>query len=82
MYTAYAYQPATGEWRRQELPGPSDFPSWWKSWMVLRTTFLLLKAVSPEPLDLYGEWIRSLHEAYGRECWWLIAQADIHMRSE
>eukprot|EP00974_Lingulodinium_polyedra_P008800 840557-Lingulodinium_polyedra.AAC.1 len=25
MYTAYAYQPATGEWRRQELPGPADF---------------------------------------------------------
>eukprot|EP00974_Lingulodinium_polyedra_P107955 10450862-Lingulodinium_polyedra.AAC.1 len=49
--------------------------------MVLRATFLLLKAVSPEPLDLYGEWIRSLREAYGRECWWLIAQADIHMRS-
>eukprot|EP00974_Lingulodinium_polyedra_P132972 11223840-Lingulodinium_polyedra.AAC.1 len=78
MFTAYAYQPASGKWKRQELPGPADFPAWRKSWMVLRTTFLLPKAVSPEQLDLYGEWIHSLHEAYGRERWWLIAQADIH----
>eukprot|EP00974_Lingulodinium_polyedra_P045538 4365005-Lingulodinium_polyedra.AAC.1 len=57
VFTAYAYQPATGEWKRQELPCPADFPVWWKSWVVLRATFLLLlKAVSPEPLDLYGEW--------------------------
>eukprot|EP00974_Lingulodinium_polyedra_P094594 9168186-Lingulodinium_polyedra.AAC.1 len=33
MFVAYAYQPATGEWERQEFPGPADFQAWWKSWM-------------------------------------------------
>eukprot|EP00969_Alexandrium_andersonii_P179539 7936688-Alexandrium_andersonii.AAC.1 len=43
---------------------------------------LLLKQCSPEPLDLYGQHIRSLHETYGSEVWFLIYQADVHMRSE
>eukprot|EP00969_Alexandrium_andersonii_P338602 14964976-Alexandrium_andersonii.AAC.1 len=43
---------------------------------------LLLKQCAPEPLDLYGEHIRSLHEAYGSETWFLIYQADVRMRSE
>eukprot|EP00969_Alexandrium_andersonii_P244830 10818197-Alexandrium_andersonii.AAC.1 len=43
---------------------------------------LLLKQCSPEPLDLYGEHIRGLHEAYGNEAWFLIYQADVRMRSE
>eukprot|EP00974_Lingulodinium_polyedra_P089267 8656269-Lingulodinium_polyedra.AAC.1 len=50
--------------------------------MVLRTTLLLLRAVSPEPLDLYGEWIRKLTETYGTSCWWIIYRADVRMRSE
>ena len=82
MFTAFSYNVQTGTWTRQELPGPPDFQSWWRSWMVLKTTFLILGEVSPEPLDLYGEWIRSLHYQYGPQCWWLIYQADVRMRSE
>ena len=58
MFIAYRYNMHSGEWARQELPGPPDFSTWWKSWMVLKTTFLLLDAVAPEPLELYGEFIR------------------------
>eukprot|EP00969_Alexandrium_andersonii_P173378 7664441-Alexandrium_andersonii.AAC.1 len=43
---------------------------------------LLLEQCNPEPLDLYGEYIRVLHETYGSECWCLIYQADVRMRSE
>ena len=65
VFTAFRYSVATGDWLRRELPGPSDFASWWKCWMVLKTTFLLLGAVSPEPLDLYGEWRRRTRTAGG-----------------
>eukprot|EP00974_Lingulodinium_polyedra_P000710 67216-Lingulodinium_polyedra.AAC.1 len=40
------------------------------------------EAVSPEPIYLHGEWIRGLRDAYGPECWWTIARAGIHTRSE
>ena len=50
--------------------------------MVLKTTLLLLGACSPEPLDLYGEHIRSLRERLGGEVSFLIYQADVRMRSE
>eukprot|EP00974_Lingulodinium_polyedra_P085623 8291584-Lingulodinium_polyedra.AAC.1 len=42
--TVYTFTFQTGGWRRQELPGPPDFAAWWKSWMALRTTLLLLRA--------------------------------------
>ena len=82
MFTAFTYSVQTGEWQRQELPGPPNFESWWKSWLVYKTTLLLLDACSPEPLDLYGEHIRSLRERLGDEVWFLIYQADVRMRSE
>jgi hypothetical protein len=41
-----------------------------------------LEAIQPERLELYGEHIRSLLTAYGPDCWFLIYQADIRMRSE
>eukprot|EP00969_Alexandrium_andersonii_P079766 3517037-Alexandrium_andersonii.AAC.1 len=50
--------------------------------MVFRTAMLLLKQCSPEPLDLYGEHLRSRHEACGNEVWFLVYQADVRMRSE
>ena len=50
--------------------------------MVLKCTFLLLDAVRPERLDRYGEHISSFLNTYGTECWFIIYQADIRMRSE
>jgi hypothetical protein len=49
---------------------------------VLRTAFLLLKAVDPEHLDNYGEYIRALVNRYGEDCWFIIYLADVRMRSE
>ena len=50
--------------------------------MALKTTLLLHGACSPEPLDLYGEHIRSLRERLGDDVWFLICQAVVRMRSE
>ena len=73
---------ASGEWQRRELPGPPSFEAWFEIFRVVRTTFLLLGAVSAERLDSYCEHIRSLHTRFGTECWDLIYVADVHMRSE
>ena len=59
---AFSYNVTTGEWKRTEQPGPPGFQDWWRSWRVYRTALLLLKACSPEPLDLYAEFIRGLTE--------------------
>lgn len=42
----------------------------------MRTTFLLLKAASAERLDSYCEFIRSLHNRFGAQCWDIIYVAD------
>ena len=79
---AQRYDPSTGTWRRQELPGPPCFDSWWRCWLVFKCCLILLKESKPEPLDLYGELIRDLSQRYGPSCWFLIYQADVRMRSE
>ena len=63
-------------------PGPSTFDLWWASYRVLRCALLLLDAVPPEVLDAYGEFIREQNQAYGRDAWFLVYQADVRMRSE
>ena len=82
MFEAHQYNPADGTWHRQDLPGPSSFEAWWKCWLVFRCTLLLLKMVAPEPLDLYGEFIRRLSADAGPACWFLVALADTRMRAE
>jgi hypothetical protein len=81
-FISYQYNAPEGSWKRLELPGPPDFDSWWKSWLVFKCTLLLLDAVRPERLDHYGEHIRSFLATYGTECWFIIYQADVRMRSE
>jgi hypothetical protein len=79
---AYHYNAPDGSWKKHDLPGPPDFESWWKSWLVLKCTLLLLDAVQPERLEHYGEHLRSFLNTYGAECWFIIYQADVRMRSE
>ena len=81
-HAAHLYNPQDGSWRKAELPGPPSIDDWWRSWMVYKCTLLLLDAVKPEPLELYGEHIRSLATDYGPACWFLVYQADVRMRSE
>ena len=79
MYSGFVLS-ASGEWTKQELPGPCSFAEWWKCWMVLKTTLLLLDICLPEPLDLYGELIRGM--ATRSDAWFIVAQADNLMRQE
>jgi len=79
---SFTYQVETGTWKRVELPGPPDFNTWWKAWLVLKTTLLLLQCVDSERLEHYGEFMRQLVEMYGPESWFLIYQADVRFRSE
>ena len=71
-----------GTWQKKELPGPPDLDSWRKVHRVVRTTFLLLEAISAERLDGYSEFIGSLAARFGPTCWDIIYTADVHMRSE
>ena len=71
-----------GEWAKRELPGPPDFETWFSVYRCMRTTFLLLKAASAERLDSYCEFIRSLHNRFGAQCWDIIYVADTRMRGE
>ena len=54
-FTSFRFDPATGEYIRQELYGPPDYPAWWKSWVVLRTALVLLNEVRHQPLEMYGD---------------------------
>jgi len=79
---AFTYQVESGTWKRIEVPGPPDFATWWRCWLVFKTTLLLLGCVTTERLEHYGEFMRQLCETYGPEAWFLIAQADDRFRSE
>ena len=79
---AFTYQVESGTWKRIEVPGPPDFATWWRCWLVFKTTLLLLGCVSTERLEHYGEFMRHLCETYGHEVWFIIAQADDRFRSE
>ena len=79
---AFTYQVESGTWKRIEVPGPPDFATWWRCWLVFKTTLLLLGCVSTERPEHYGEFMRHLCETYGHEVWFIIAQADDRFRSE
>jgi len=82
MFQAQNFCIDSQTWKKVELPGPSDLPTWWKCWLVYQTTMLLGDWVSAEPLAKYGEFIRNLLEQFGPSVWFIVYQADIRMRSE
>jgi hypothetical protein len=81
-FAAYHFSPSDGSLQKRELVGPPGFDEWWKSFRTFKVLLILLGAVTPETLDTYGEKIRSLHQQYGPQFWWVIYQADVRMRSE
>eukprot|EP00435_Cladocopium_sp_Y103_P055438 s1434_g18.t1 len=81
-FTSYQLNVASGEWSKKELPGPSNYHSWYQSWRVFRTAMLLLQACDAERLDCYAETIRGFVTQFGDEAWFLISKADSQMRSE
>ena len=82
MLASHTFHAPSNTWTRVQLPGPPDFDTWWKSWLTYRCALLLLKAARAEPLELYGEHVRSLHNLYGPRAWHIIYQADTRMRAE
>eukprot|EP00435_Cladocopium_sp_Y103_P022468 s2001_g5.t1 len=81
-FTSYQLNVATGEWSKKELPGPSNYHSWYQSWRVFRSAMLLLQACDAERLDCYAETIRGFVTQFGDDAWFLISKADSQMRSE
>ena len=61
-----------GQFRTVEQPGPGSYQAWRQSYALLRTTLLLLRAVTLARLDAYADHIRMLHERCGRSCWGLL----------
>ena len=47
-FVNFTYLVDTGGMRKNERPGPTDFDTGWKSWLVLKCAFLLLGAVKVE----------------------------------
>ncbi|CAE8677873.1 unnamed protein product, partial [Polarella glacialis] len=80
VFESFSLSPA-GDWQRRELPGPPDFETWWRCWLVYRVALLLLDVADPEILEAYGEHIRGLRNTYV-DSWFLVYQADVRMRSE
>ena len=70
-----------GGFQMKELSGPPDFEDWKKCWVVFRVAALILKIASRKRLDMYEEKIETLAKTL-KQMWWLVAMADIRMRSE
>ena len=73
---------AQGQWINKELSGPPDFHEWGKSYKVLRTGLITLDVVKDARIRAYFDRMAELNVKFGSKYWWLIAQADIRMRSE
>eukprot|EP00439_Symbiodinium_sp_Y106_P037384 s2320_g4.t1 len=80
-FTAYQLNVATGEWTKQEQPGPASYHAWVEAWKVLRTS-LLLEVADSERLDAYSEHIRGYVTQFGDQAWWLIYREECRLRSE
>jgi uncharacterized membrane protein YgcG len=85
-FHAKVWCPETLTYVAKELPGPSDFTEWRRSWRVFVNIMRTLEAASSSRLERYYEHIHALNDKYGNlggvSTWWLIALADQRMRSE
>ncbi len=81
-YVETIFQVSSGTWVRRELPGPSNYEAWERSWGVFECASILLRIISPERLIAYQTRIRKFVTLYGPSAWPVIYQADVRMRSE
>jgi len=65
-----------------EMFGPPSFDIWERSYTILSTALMMLKAVSITALNGYRALIRRYASRYGPSVWHLIYQCDVRMRSE
>ena len=81
-YIETLFQVSSGTWVRRELPGPSSYEAWERSWAVFECAAILLDIITPEKLLAYQNRIRKFVTTYGPNAWPVIYQADVRMRSE
>ena len=81
-YGSSRFDPITQEWNKVELPGPRSIDDWNRCWAVFECCLLLLKTVPPETIQAYARYINRLAAQYGHQCWFIIYQADVLMRSD
>eukprot|EP00971_Amphidinium_carterae_P225427 4471221-Amphidinium_carterae.1 len=49
-------------WKRTEVAGPPDFPTWWASYRLLKTLYLLVGVAQIERIDTYGKKIWDFYD--------------------
>ena len=85
-FQAHIWKPTESTFVIKELPGPPDFREWLRCWKLYTCGLRTLKAVSQQRMAKYRDKIAELDAKYsnlsGGGGWWLIAMADIRMRSE
>jgi hypothetical protein len=84
-FQAMIWQPASGTFVAKELPGPSTYDEWKRSWRLFSFGMRALGAVTQARLNRYADKIYDLYLKYSDlpgGGWWLVAMADIRMRSE
>ena len=84
-FQAMIWQHASGTFVAKELPGPSTFDEWERSWRLLSFGMRALGAVTWARLSRYADKIYDFYLKYSDlpgGGWWLVAMADIRMRSE
>jgi hypothetical protein len=73
---------ARGQWGRKEISDPSNFTAGLTRGKVRRIGLRVREAVTYARGSLYRDRIYRLNDEFGEKFWWLMAKADIRMRSE
>ena len=85
-FQAKVFNPADGTWMSKELAGPANYEEWRRSWRVYRYALLVLGIATNSRLERYFERFSDLVRSHGtlggHSLWWILAQADMRMRSE
>ena len=85
-FTAKVWSAEAMQYTNREIPGPSSFEEWRRSWRVYRYALLVLGIASSAKLERYFDRIHALHRSHGElggtNLWWLLSLAEMRMRSE
>ena len=73
---------ADGSFLTKEIVGPPNVSIWSMCMMVLRVVSIMLEIVEPQRTDDYKKKIEYYARLYGEDCWGLIYQADVEMRTK
>ena len=71
-----------GTFRKVELKGPPDYPTWVACMMVFRSAVVMLGVIGVNAIDAYMKKVGKLASDYGTSVWLLLYQAEMRMRLE